>query len=130
MKIFEYGAVRISDNMQFAHSDEEAWKGEFRAFVSRSPEFSGYGRYALVFHDSLREHEDGSPRAYTVPYFNTGIWIAFTEDLPVNQRCFDKVLLNSHFHSQEGRERERKNLEDKISKVAGRSISVQLYDDS
>lgn len=129
VKIFEQGAVRISFDGELAIENDLLYaiqKVYFHAFVSIKPEFEGYGRHALVFNDQLKFHADGTPRRHKTYFFCADQWIAFTEDLPVDERCFEKIILQSFAKTSNEREIERKNLEDKISKVAGRSIRVEL----
>ena len=134
IKIFENGAVIISCHGLFVENKSEVNLKEnddtselFHVFVSTKPEFYPYGRYALVFNDSLKELEDGFPRGFVqdeFAFYNN--WIQFTEDLPLDNRCFDKIIIEPKDYREEVREMERKELEDKISKIAGRSIIVEI----
>lgn len=134
IKIIENGAVKISCHGLFIENKSQLNLKEnsdttelFQAFVSIKPEFT-YGKYALVFNDNLRELDNGFPRGFMIDdYFYFGhTWVAFTEDLPLDARCFDKIIFRPKDYREEEREIERKELEEKISKIAGRSIRVEL----
>jgi len=125
LRILRSGSVRMSDHAKFANTVEEAWdtKYKFRAYVSTEPD-ERFGRYILVFKKGLKEHENGSPRAYTRESVNT--WIAFTEPLPTNDRYLKKVLYRSRSENPEQRENERQMLEQKIFEISKQKIRVEL----
>lgn len=123
VEIFKYGAVRTSNDGEIEKDySNPHFKDNFYAYVSTKPEFDTYGNHALVFNDQLMLRSDGTPRGHNILHE----WTEFNEDLPVDERCFDKILMQSFAKTKNEREIERKNLEDKISKVAGRSIRVEL----
>lgn len=133
IEIFEHGAVKICCHGLFIENKSKLNLKEdfdttklFQAFVSKKPEFT-YGRYALVFNDGIRELDDGFPRGFVQDEFALyNNWIQFTEDLPLDARCFDKIIFRPKDYREEERELERKELEEKISKIAGRSIIVEI----
>ncbi len=135
IKIIENGAVKISCHGLFIENKSQLNLKEgsdtselFQAFVSIKPEFDPYGRYALVFNDNLRELDNGLPRSFmNDDYFYFGhTWVAFTEDLPLDARCFEKIIFRPQNYREEEREIERKELEEKILKIAGHSIIVEI----
>lgn len=130
-EIFSSGVVKISWDGEFANDPETflMFKNKFHAYVSTRPEYSGYGRYALVFNENLKEREDGTLRKFDDSVSYSTRWTAFTEDLPINDRCFDKILFQPIAKNQNEQELERKNLETRISKVAGRTIKVEVNKD-